>query len=428
MQVLGIPRSGFSLIMNALDHQILWDSDQRSELGEINAILGKEVTKNFFNSMIGSSGVIWSGEFDFLTGGPKILSDKFLKVRKYLGFIDQGDIVFEISLNSKLLFLNHIFHSHYFNINKKSNDSTLISNRNPCGIFESAIHSLNAMTSEYIQKVHPEFSIEKIEEIRNDMALYKFSRSDVVSALMNFQVNETCQMNMYISMTRNNEVIEWEDLISSESDEFLKIYEFLRTNHIEVQDFSIAKKAFYKNINKNLLEFHKHNFRAGHALRDGWIFGLPYSISKKLTDMIKKDDKGVSIKNYQKHFENLNVNKYILHRHGKMVEKTLKSKKVYDSELMNSNIKEFSMNKSNLNAADLDEDYICDLEVGLVYIKKMSRELEYLIPSFELLDVELKKINDIVEGSRYDLENFSVDLSPNLEKARNLIGDLKLKQ
>lgn len=428
MQVLGIPRSGFSLIMNALDHLILWNHDQRNELGHINTVIGKEIFKKFFAALPKSSSKIWSGEFDFLTGGPKILDDKFLKVRKYIGFIDQGDIVFEIYLNKKLLFLNHIFHSHYFNINKQSNQPTLISNRNPCGIFESAIHSLNAMTSEYIQKIHPEYSTEKIEDIRNDMALYKFSRNDVVSSLMNFQVNETKQMINYISKTTNNEVIDWEDLILCESDALLKIYEFLRKNHIKVHNFSNSREIFYKNINKNLLTFHKHNYRAGHALRDGWIFGLPHSLSKKLTDMVEKVDKHVPFKDYQKHTKNLDLNKDLLHSHGKMVDEILKNKNVYDSELMDSNIKEFSMNKSNLNAADLDDDYICDLEIGLVNIKKMSRELEYLIPSFELLSNQLEKINEIVEQSRYNLNEFTVDLSPNLENARNLIGELKLKQ
>jgi hypothetical protein len=428
MQVLGIPRSGFSLIMNALDNLIIWDYEQRGELESINLLIGQEIFKNFFSSLPKTSRKIWSGEFDYLTGGPKILDERFYKVRKYIGFINQGDIVFEVYLNKKLMFLNHIFHSHYFNINEQSNQPTLISNRNPCGIFESAIHSLNAMTSEYIQKIHPEYNSEKIEDIRNDMALYKFSRSDVVSSLMNFQVNESKQMISYISSTNNNEIIDWEALILKESGELLKIYDFLRKNHIKVHDFSKSREIFYKNINKNLLRFHKHNFRTGHALRDGWIFGLPYSLSKKLTDMAKKIDKNILFKDYQKHIKNLNLSKDLLHNHGKMVDEILKNKNVYYSDLMDSNIKEFSMNKSNLNAADLDDDYICDLEIGLVNIKKMSRELEYLIPSFELLNNELKKLNEVLDQKRYSLYECSVDLTSNLENARNLMGELKLKR
>ena len=425
MQVLGIPRSGFSLLISALDHLIPWNWEQREQLSSLNSILGKKLFKNFFLSLSDSPRTIWSGEFDSVTGGPKIFDDKFLRVRKYLGFIDKGDIVFEISLNKKFVFLNHVFHSHYFNINEYSNQPTLISNRNPCGIFESAIHSLNAMTSEYIQIEYPNLSSDEIESIRNEIALYKFSRKDVVKALMNFQVNETNKMVTYIKNTKNNAVFQWEDLILSESDSFQRIHKFLKKYEIKVRNLSEAKEIFYQNINKNLLKFHKHNYRVGHAIRDGWVFGLPYSLSNMITDSIKKiDENKIVFQDYRKHRENLDINKHVLHTHGKLVEEVLKEPNLYESELLNKNIMEFSMNKSNLNAADLNDDNICNLSLGFVHINKMSRELEYLIPSFQKLDKDLEKINNAVDDHSIEKNQFSIDLKSKIIIGQNLIGKL----
>ena len=48
MQVLGIPRSGFSLLMSSLDSIISWDWEQRAKLSEINQTLGRKVIKDFF--------------------------------------------------------------------------------------------------------------------------------------------------------------------------------------------------------------------------------------------------------------------------------------------------------------------------------------------------------------------------------------------
>ena len=425
MQVLGIPRSGFSLLISALDHLIPWKWEQREQLSSLNSILGKKLFENFFFSLSKTPRKIWSGEFDSLTGGPKIFDDKFLRVRKYLGFIDKGDIVFEILLNKKLVFLNHLFHSHYFNNNEYSDQPTLISNRNPCGIFESAIHSLNAMTSEYIQIEYPNFSSEEIENIRNEIALYKFSRKDVVKALMNFQVNETKKMITYLKNTKNNAVFQWEDLILSESNSFQKIHEFLKKYDIEVRNLSESKEIFYQNINKNLLKFHKHNYRVGHAIRDGWVFGLPYSLSNIITDSIKKiDENKIVFQDYKKHSENLDINKHVLHKHGKSVEKILKESNIYESVFLDKNIKEFSMNKSNLNASDLTDDNICNLSLGLVHINKMSRELEYLIPTFQKLDKNLEKINSIVDESSIEKNHFSIDLKSKIIIGQNLIGKL----
>ena len=425
MQVLGIPRSGFSLLMSSLDCIISWDWEQRARLSEINEALGRKVIKDFFNNLPKKSKTIWSGEFNTLTGGPKTLDKKYLKVRKYLGFIDHGDIVFEISLNKNLTFLNHIFHSHYFNLNDNQNIPTIITNRNPCGIFESAIHSLNAMTSEYIQLEKPDLNSTQIEELRNDMATYKFSRPDVVAALIDFQVNETKSMANFLSMTKNNIIIDWEDLILSESDAFSKVYNFVKNYNISVINYDESKKNFYTNINKNLLEFHKHNFRVGHALRDGWIYGLPNIISNNITNMIKKfDSNEVSIRNYKKHMNNLKSNKQALHEHGKLAEQVLKNKESYSPKLLDNNIKEFSMNKSNLDASNLNEDHICDLRLGLIYIKKMSKKLEFLIPAFENLNQEIKKINETVEESNYIIKNYSSNLRLNIEFGDNLIRKL----
>ena len=82
------------------------------------------------------------------------------------------------------------------------------------------------------------------------------------------------------------------------------------------------------------------------------------------------------------------------------------------------------MNKSNLNASDLTDDNICNLSLGLVHINKMSRELEYLIPTFQKLDKDLEKINSVVDESSIEKNHFSIDLKSKIIIGQNLIGKL----
>jgi len=302
----------------------------------------------------------------------------------------------------------------------------LISRRNPCGIFESAIHSLNAMTSEYIQKKYPNLNDFETEKIRNEMAIYKFSRKDVVGGLWNFQLNEMKNMMNYMDNSKNHEVIDWEDLILAESDAFMKIYDFLQANKIESNQIHRAKQSFYKNIDKNLLAFHMHNYRAGHALRDGWIFGLPYPISHQITqETLKVDQNNKFIQDFDKHLMNLDINKFSLHDNAKKALKFIESGEEYVPQL-DENIKEFSMNKSNIEASNLKEDYITNLEIGsFLKIKKMSRELEVLIPLFKQFELELQKFNStILKFQDYSRHSFG-KLDSNIVLGNKFLGVLK---
>ena len=54
----------------------------------------------------------------------------------------------------------------------------------------------------------------------------------------------------------------------------------------------------------------------------------------------------------------------------------------------------------------------------------MSKNLEYLMPAFESLNQEIKKINEMVEKSDYIINHYSSNLSLNIEFGQNLIRKL----
>ena len=418
LDIIGIPRSGFSLIISSLDYLIKWNWDQRKILQLINLKLGKILTEALFSSFCDSylKNIIFNGEFIPLTGGPKKNEPNHLVVRKYLGVKDMGDIIFDIKFHKNFNALMHLQHGHSFPKNFNNDRSVIMSRRNPCGILESSFHSLNAMTSEYIQKFRGDLDLNDIENLRNLIALYKFSRKDVCNALIDYQTQQSSEMIKFIKSSKNHLIIDWEEIIDKQSNSLNTISEFLQKNNYQIESDVSKTNKFYNQINTNILEFHQHNFRSGHALRDGWIFGSPNIVSEKITNnILELTDNDLIFLNKKKHKENLYLNKIFQTDNAKKGNDLINSNQelIFD---IDKNIKEFSMNKSNLDPSKLREENICNLKVGnFITINKMSKSLEYFIDIFKNLDSLISLFNEIASQKKLSQYDFFNNLRPNIK-------------
>ena len=79
-------------------------------------------------------------------------------------------------------------------------------------------------------------------------------------------------MIKFIKSSKKYIIIDWEELIDKESNALYKIGEFLKQHNYRVENKKSEISKFYNQINTNILEFHQHNFRSGHAqMIDFWF-------------------------------------------------------------------------------------------------------------------------------------------------------------
>ena len=268
--VIGIPRSGFSLLLSILSNLLHHAPCEFSPYARANRLfsdsLGCQISTDIikiFQQHGLEAQMLYNKNFRHCVGGPRWNDDLLGRkayFRKYIGIKDQGDFTLIISHPLTIFKADTIIHSHgpfkdWVDVEPFKQKQLMASIRNPAGIINSASHSLNALTSEYIQKWVPDLDVEKT---RIELAGYKLTDMSFFNALL--QPLKRGFLDL-LKVKENFYIVPWEDMITRPEATIFKI----------TQDFSLPiSRNLCENIwrsiaFRNLTGDHKHNYRVGKA-------------------------------------------------------------------------------------------------------------------------------------------------------------------
>jgi len=274
--VVGAPRSGFALLASVLIHFVPLaprKSDPRQRV--LNALmrnLGDHVSaaivKAFASRGI-TGNLLYNANFRYVTGGPKWLkkgAPDTACFRKYIGVRGMGDFTLVTTHPRQLLDMDEIVHSHsdpglWLNHPGYRDYVKYASVRNPIGVLNSAVFSLNALSSEYIQKfVPPE---RDNHGLREPLALYKFTDLDFYEGLVRFLAP---YLREFLQHRHGYTVMRWEDLVT---EPVPTIRRLAAAANLEVTE-DLARRIWAKLDHVNLTQAHKHNYRPGAGIVGDW--------------------------------------------------------------------------------------------------------------------------------------------------------------
>jgi hypothetical protein len=274
--VVGAPRSGFALLASVLIHFVplapgKLDLRQRV-LNALMRHLGDCVSAAIV-SAFASRGIrnelLYNANFRYVTGGPKWLKEGAPDTacfRKYIGVRGMGDFTLVTTHRRELLDMDEVVHSHsdpglWLSHPGYRDTIKYASVRNPLGILNSAVFSLNALASEYIQKfVPPELDN---HSLREQLALYKLTDLDFFEGLVRFL--SPC-LREFLSHRQGYVVMRWEDLITSPVPTISRLG---AAAGIDVTE-TLARDIWAKLDHVNLTQAHKHNYRPGAGVVGDW--------------------------------------------------------------------------------------------------------------------------------------------------------------
>lgn len=274
--VFGFPRTGFSLLISIIhelyDHHRIVLAAPDDGFKKINHEFITSVDERIadaLNSLGVDNELIFNENFKHLLGGPNWIDQtkQTLCIRKYIGFKDLGDMTIIISLPLSFLDFHRTPHSHgpleeWLKLGR--NRKVFNSIRSPAGTINSAVHSINALTSEYIQKWYSGISPEEEEFIRTELAISKLSDLRFFEALlrpMKASFEELVKYKDRVCLFR------WEDMIINPIQSIIDVSGQLNL----VTDESTAEKIWDKIGNRNLTNAHKHNYRQFGTKIDGHL-------------------------------------------------------------------------------------------------------------------------------------------------------------
>lgn len=274
--VVGAPRSGFALLASVLIHFVplapgKLDLRQRV-LNALARHLGDHVSaaivKAFAQRGIAND-LLYNANFRYVVGGPKWLKEDDPETacfRKYIGVRGMGDFTLITSHPRELLDMDEIVHSHthpgvWLTHPGYGDYVKFASVRNPIGILNSAVFSLNALASEYIQKfVPPELDN---HGLREQLALYKFTDLDFYEGLVRFLAPH---LREFLQHRGGYTVMRWEDLITQPVPTIRRLG---AAAGIEVGE-PFARNVWARLDHVNLTQAHKHNYRPGAGVVGDW--------------------------------------------------------------------------------------------------------------------------------------------------------------
>ncbi len=274
--VVGAPRSGFALLANVLGHFLplapgKLDLRQRvlnALMRDLGDHISASIVKAFAERGI-TRDLLYNANFRFVVGGPKWLKEGDAATacfRKYIGVRGMGDFTLVTSHPREVLDLDEIVHSHsdpglWLTHPGYRDYVKYASVRNPIGILNSAVFSLNALSSEYIQKfVPPELDN---HGMREQLALYKFTDLDFYEGLVRFL---SPYLHDFLQHRHGYVVMRWEDLIA---DPVPTIRRLAAAADIETTA-EFARGVWAQLDHVNLTQAHKHNYRPGAGIIGGW--------------------------------------------------------------------------------------------------------------------------------------------------------------
>ena len=274
--VVGAPRTGFALLASVLIHFVplapgKLDVRQRvlnALMRHLGDHVSSEIVKAFARRGI-IDDLLYNANFRYVVGGPKWLKEGDAETacfRKYIGVRGMGDFTLITSHPRQLLDMDEIVHSHshpglWLTHSAYRDYVKYASVRNPIGILNSAVFSLNALSSEYIQKFVP--PARDNHQLREHLALYKLTDLDFFEGLVRFLAP---YLREFLEHRRGYTVMRWEDLVTEPVPTIRRLGE---AAGIEVSA-AYARGIWAKLDHVNLTQAHKHNYRLGAGIVGGW--------------------------------------------------------------------------------------------------------------------------------------------------------------
>ncbi|WP_420547898.1 sulfotransferase domain-containing protein [Curvivirga sp.] len=269
--VVGLPRSGFSLLASVIIHFFKrMPNNKFDERCKVYRIFCDTFGQQFSEDIIKTiklhspdTTVLFNDNFRKMAGGPIWNQDEKGKkayFRKYIGLGDKGDFTLITSYPLEVLDQYEIVHSHgpyksWLNIPEFADYQRFASIRNPAGIINSACHSLNALASEYIQLLAPNINA---EQARVDLAYYKLSDLKFFDALAMPLKEGLEELMKYADQYH---IVAWEDVVTNPKETIYKLAEEI--------GFPLSQETcdqIWSQIGfRNLTGAHKHNYRVGKA-------------------------------------------------------------------------------------------------------------------------------------------------------------------
>lgn len=274
--VVGAPRSGFALLGSVVS-QLLPMDPPRFDIKQrlINAAVRQaqfyvsKAIEAAFAATGKSDGLIYNGNFKTVAGGPKWLKaddPSRACIRKYLGVKGMGDFTLVISHPAEVLETDPLVHSHshprlWTEFAHYHDFVKFASVRNPIGIVNSSLFSLNALTSEYIQRyVDPR---DDNDELRQNLALFKFSNLDFFTGIVRHYKG---YFDEFLPVADRYHVMRWEDLIEHPVETVTGI---ARHAGLAIEP-DHAGQIWQRLDHVNLTGEHLHNYRRGKGLVGDW--------------------------------------------------------------------------------------------------------------------------------------------------------------
>jgi hypothetical protein len=274
--VVGSPRSGFALLGSVLSELLPMDPprlDLKQRLiGAVVRQLQFSVSRAVemaFNVAGITDDLIYNSNFKTISGGPKWLkADDPARacIRKYLGVRGKGDFTLVISHPAEVLETDAIVHSHshprlWTELDRYRDFTKFASMRNPLGIINSSLFSINALASEYIQRfVDPR---DDNDELRQNLALFKFTNLDFFSGIVRHYKN---YFDDFLPVARRYHVMRWEDLIERPAETIGNIAAHAGLPVEPAHAVQIWERLGHVNLTGE----HKHNYRRGKGIVGDW--------------------------------------------------------------------------------------------------------------------------------------------------------------
>lgn len=268
LSVIGFPRTGFTLLISIIIElrrfhgvqkiaQI--SSDRLGRMERFKTAVPKAID-NFLTEHSLSDSLIFNSNFHHPLGGPNWIDEdkKTLCVRKYVGIKGLGDATFIISLPLDFVLYHDIPHSHgsIEPWREQFPDATIFhSVRSAAGTINSAVHSINALTSEYLQRWYPDIDEHEEDMIRKGLALSKLSDLNFFHAMVE------PMRKSYFELAENMEKVKlfsWENILANPIQTILRVSHDLNLD----TSYDVAAAIWSKIGFKNLTQGHKHNYRS----------------------------------------------------------------------------------------------------------------------------------------------------------------------
>ena len=285
--------------------------------------------------------MIYNKNFQALHGGPYGLHQdrKRVAYRKYIGLVGAGDFTLNIAHPRQVGEFTATVHSHYdpplwVEMREYAEHVKFSPVRNPAGILNSACHSLNALTSEYLQRYFPNDMHN--DKFRNDLALYKLTDMTFFAGLADFLKGF---FDKLIPVREHYHILRWEDLILEPVKTIKAVGRIL---NLDVSDEAAA--VIWKDRDHvNLTGHHLHNYRVGHGKVGEW----KTTLTNHHLEMMR--EKGIEpiFKEFGYPFEYLDESQYT--EFQKTIDGYIRRGEICDPT-KDRDLFTFAFNKSNINS------------------------------------------------------------------------------